>query len=437
MRSLTKLQSLFATALGLTACGAQSVDRTGLTEDVCGGAAVYDPLAGVTPTVPVDYLELRNTLGSPTNTPSVVSKSGTPCATATDVPTCQANLAAVSNAGGWTPARGPGLSPTITDLLVYTRGDEVGTITSYDALKAFLVPVDDVHDAALLVSQNPDVHHEISCGPDSGGAVAGGFDVVARTGDTCGPGTHLDEELVFVSTAGDVTVKQDVVVQQGDPNCINGRRPEGLVRATRGGRGTNAVGAFFAECAHLEAASVVAFERLARELEAHGAPARLVKAAERARADEVRHARTTTALARRYGAEPEPVVVGERGVRALLEIALENATEGCVRETFGALVAMHQRERAGDARVVAAMRQIAKDETRHAALAWDVAEWLDSRLSQDERRKVSDARAEAASTLRRDLGASIAPELTRRAGMPTPRESLALFDAIAPELWAA
>ncbi len=435
MRSLTKLQGLFATALGVTACGAQSVDRTGLTEDVCSGAAVYDPLAGVTPAVPVDYLELRNTFGSPTNTPSVVSKSGTPCATATDVPTCQASLAAVSTTGGWTPARGPGLSPTITDYLVYTRGDEVGTITSYDALKAFLVPVDDVHDAALLVTQNPDVHHTILCGPDSGGAVAGGFDVVAQTGDTCGPGTHLDDELVFVSASGDVTVKQDVVVQQGDPNCVSGRRPEGLVRAAR--RCTNAVGAFFAECAHLEAASVVAFERLGRELEAHGAPARLVKAAERARADEVRHARTTTVLARRYGAEPEPVVVVDRAVRPLLEIALENATEGCVRETFGALVAMHQREHAGDSRVVAAMRQIARDETRHAALAWDVAEWLDSRLSTDERRKVSAARAEASSTLRRELAAAIAPELTVRAGMPTSRESLALFDAIAPELWAA
>lgn len=399
------------------------------------GAATYDPLAGVTPAVPVDYLELRNTFGVTTNPPNVVSKSGTLCATAKDPAACQASFAAVSTSGGWMPARGPGLSATITEYLVYTRGDEVGTITSYDALKTFLAPVDDVHDAALLASQSPDVQHRIVCGPSSGGAVAGGFEVVAETGDTCGSGTHLDEELVFVSSAGDVSVRQDVVIQNGDPNCINGRRPEGLVRAAK--RCSNAVGAYFAECAHLEAASVVAFERLARELRAHGAPASLVEAAERARGDEVRHARTTAALARRYGGEPEPVVVEDRDVRSLFEIALENAVEGCVRETFGALVAMHQNRRAGDPRVARAMRGIADDETRHAALSWDVAEWVDTRLTADERRRLAAARAEASESLRRELEAAIAPELTSRAGVPTATQAIALFDAIAPTLWAA
>jgi hypothetical protein len=44
--------------------------------------------------------------------------------------------------------------------------------------------------------------------------------------------------------------------------------------------------------AQLEAASIVAFDRLARELDAHGAPAELVAEARRAKTDEVRHART-------------------------------------------------------------------------------------------------------------------------------------------------
>ncbi len=435
MRSLLKLRSLFATAMGVTACGAGSVDQSALTEDPCSGAASYDPLAGVTPAVPVDYMELRQTFGSPTNAPNVVSRSGTPCATATDAVTCNAGLTALSSADGWQLARGGGLAPTITEYLVYTRGDEIGSITSYEALKTFLAPIDDVHDAALIVSQNPTTQFRIVCGQNMSGAVAGGFEVVAETGDTCGQGTHVDEDLVFVSSSGDVTVKQNVLIQQGDPNCVSGRRPEGLVRAAR--RCDDAVGAFFAECAHLEAASVLAFERLARELRAHGAPARLVKAAERSRADEVRHAKATAALARRRGAEPEPVVVEERGVRSLYEIALENAVEGCVRETYGALVALHQTAHAKDARVAAAMRRIARDETRHAALAWDVAEWIDSRLTNVERERLADARAEAATTLRRQLSHPVARELETHAGVPSAKQAMAMFDAIAPSLWAA
>jgi hypothetical protein len=435
MRSLSKLQSLFATAIGLTACTA-GVDRSALGQDTCSGAATYDPLAGVTPTTPVDYMELRVSYGLSTSTPNVVSKSGTVCATATDPATCNATLAAVASPDGWVPARGGGNAASSTAYLVYTRGDEVGTVTSYDALKAFLAPIDDLQDAALLVSQNPDIQHRIVCGPNTGGAaVDGGYEVVANTGDTCGAGTHLDEELVVVSTSGDVTVRQDVVLQQGNPNCVSGRRPEGLVPASR--HCADAVGAFFAEGAHLEAASVVAFERLAGELRAHGAPLRLVRAAERSRADEIRHAKVTTALARRYGAEPEAVVVEERAIRPLLEIALENAVEGCVRETFGALVATHQSRHATDARIASAMRRIAEDETRHAALAWDVAEWLDSRLTEAERRGVATVRELAAKAMRRELGMPVAPELADKAGMPRAERAVALFDAIAPELWAA
>ena len=63
------------------------------------------------------------------------------------------------------------------------------------------------------------------------------------------------------------------------PSCVicnvedctgDGRLPEGLCAAPIASR--DAAGAFFARSAHLEAASVVAFERMARELERFGAP---------------------------------------------------------------------------------------------------------------------------------------------------------------------
>jgi hypothetical protein len=429
---LVKLRTLFATAMGVTACGPGAVDRSALTEDTCGGAASYDALAGVTPNVPVDYMELRNSYGS-TSTPTVASKSGTPCATATNVSACNAALTTAS-ATGWQLASSGGLAATVHEYLVYTRGDEVGTVATYDALKTFLAPVDDLHDAALIASQSPDTQFRIVCGPASGGPVAGGYELVAQTGDTCGQGTHEDQVLVFVSSSGDVSVKQDVVVKEGDPKCVSGRRPEGLAPHAR--RCDDALGAFFAECAYLEAASVPAFERLARELRAHGAPARLVARAHRARADEVRHAKATAALARRRGAKPQPVVARHLEVRPLFEIALENAVEGCVRETYGALVALHQSAHAKDARVAAVMRRIAEDETRHAALAWDVAEWLESRLAEDERRLVAEARAQATATLRSALAAPVTRDLEHDAGLPSAPKALAMFDAIAPSLAA-
>jgi hypothetical protein len=48
---------------------------------------------------------------------------------------------------------------------------------------------------------------------------------------------------------------------------------------------------------------------------------------------------------------------------------LDNAVEGCVRETFGAAVGLWQAKQAGDAKVAKAMRQIAPDELIGARLS--------------------------------------------------------------------
>jgi hypothetical protein len=83
--------------------------------------------------------------------------------------------------------------------------------------------------------------------------------------------------------------------------CVGfGRRPEGLaVVASAKGTGP---GAYFADCTHLEAASIEAFAALRDELESHDAPPALVARAESARRDEIRHARMMAKLARRFGA---------------------------------------------------------------------------------------------------------------------------------------
>jgi hypothetical protein len=212
-----------------------------------------------------------------------------------------------------------------------------------------------------------------------------------------------------------------------------GRRPEGLAAADVADGCES--GRYFAEMAHLEAASVHAFRALGRELSAHGAPAHLVALARKAARDEIRHARATRRLAQAHGATVPPVRVGAPRVRALEEIAVENAAEGCVRETYGALLAGWQARTAADPSVRALMASIADDETRHAELAWAVDAWTRTRLDRTARRRVVAARRREAAKLRDELSAPPPPSLARRIGLPDAHAAQQLLGALDGELW--
>jgi len=157
-----------------------------------------------------------------------------------------------------------------------------------------------------------------------------------------------------------------------------------------------------ARAAWLEAASIHAFRRLSRELEAHGAPPALVRRARACARDEARHARIMTRMARRRGAAVPRVVVRSCDVRDLESIARENAVEGCARETFGALFAAWFARAAADRELREAMTAIAPDELRHAALAWDVAAWAETKLGAAARARVRKARRGATARLVRE-----------------------------------
>jgi hypothetical protein len=120
------------------------------------------------------------------------------------------------------------------------------------------------------------------------------------------------------------------------------------------------VAVYLAEMARLEAASVHAFRHSKRELVAHGAPRALVRAAERAARDEIRHARMAAALTRRYGSTPAPHEMKTVPIRSLEAMAIENAVEGCVRETLGALIATWQAACAKDPVIRSALARIAR-----------------------------------------------------------------------------
>jgi hypothetical protein len=143
--------------------------------------------------------------------------------------------------------------------------------------------------------------------------------------------------------------------------------------------------------AYLEAASVLSFRRLRLELASHGAPRRLLRAVTRAARDEVRHARTMKRWAIACGVRPEQPALESAEPRSLAEIATENAAEGCVAESYGALTLAFQARHAASAAFRATFRSVARDELRHAELAWAIAHWLEARLSQREHRRCRDA----------------------------------------------
>jgi hypothetical protein len=81
--------------------------------------------------------------------------------------------------------------------------------------------------------------------------------------------------------------------------------------------------------------------------------------------------------------------------------------------------------------------QIARDEPRHALLAWRVAAWLEPQLDSGARRRVRDARAAAVVELR--ASAAIEPDrrLREELGLPTARQAGAVVEHLSATLWAA
>ena len=214
----------------------------------------------------------------------------------------------------------------------------------------------------------------------------------------------------------------------------SGRKPAGLRRTRPVHRG-DPVAVYFANAAHLEAASVHAFRRMHDELRTLGAPRSLLARVTRAMKDEVRHARVTARIARRRGAEARGVSVRAARPRSVSAMARENITEGCVRETYGALVATWQASHAQDPEVRRVMAGIARDETRHAELSWDVARFVEAKLDPRARASVARARARAIAKLyertSREPGSAIVDQI----GAPRARDARRLVGALAATVW--
>jgi len=264
----------------------------------------------------------------------------------------------------------------------------------------------------------------VSCGGTYTMSIAGAS--ACGIDPTNGPTTSQCSSICSTGTQN-CLLTNDTTVTCDIPFCGKART------SMRARRGRPTLVKHLRDSVALEAASVFAFERLARELDAHGAPPTLRRAARAAARDESRHARDMARIARRHGVRARATRArSSEAIRALVDVAIENAVEGCVHETFGAVLARFQAERAPDARDRAVLREIARDEARHAALAERVDAWARGKLSPLDRERVRAARRSAANAL---LCAARAAPSFPAVGMPRPAEATAMANALAAHLW--
>lgn len=171
----------------------------------------------------------------------------------------------------------------------------------------------------------------------------------------------------------------------------------------------SALAAHFSELALMEHASVAAFARFALELCALGAPSDLLLDASLAMADETRHAELAFALASAYAGRdlgPSPLPLDGALELPTLESVLRNVLlEGCIGETTAAAEAQELAARAQDPVLRGVFALIARDEARHAALAYRFVSWA---LTRDRE------------LVQRVVRSVLEPELARKRASPPP-----------------
>lgn len=202
-------------------------------------------------------------------------------------------------------------------------------------------------------------------------------------------------------------------------DCVGGRRPEGLAGRLPDAAVSPAA-RWLAQMAHLEAAAVYAFANTAIQLARLGAPEQLVRRAIVAADQEVVHTVLMTRLARDRGLEPPAVQMSQPAPMSLYDLALENAVEGCVRETYGALIATYQAHAAADADVRTSLSRIAADETEHAELSAAIDAWALPQLTPAQRGRIAAARRAAVAEVLASAAKPVEPELAAAIGLPQP-----------------
>jgi len=338
----------------------------------CGANSQMDLLTGLSPTQPVDGLLLYGVGGQAGS--YVREAGGPPCVTATNMSQCQQTVESLRNSLGST-------------ALIVTKGDMVSVVSTKSEVKAFLGQLDNPQKVFVWMHVNglalgcKFIDSAVIANED-GQSWSG---VHSRITRDCSP--IITERVRVNINVEDWSITETAHAESSRQSACIGRKPPGAVtfHETAGDSVYDSLGTSLARHAAYEAASVVAFLHLKEELEYFGAPQCLLDRIEKAVEDERRHARQVTMLAGRYGQAVQNFFVEPAPLRDLEAIAMDNMREGCVGESWGALVGLYQAENAMDSVIADTMRSVALDEVDHASLSWEIHDWLSEQLNNDAR----------------------------------------------------
>ena len=225
----------------------------------------------------------------------------------------------------------------------------------------------------------------------------------------------------------------------GAPGCYNpprpvvGRMPAGLQVHPQ--TAASELGNYFADMAAMETAAITAFRYLVRELTAYQAPANLIQLAQTAVKEETRHAHMAGLLSQACDTAVPVVEVADFQLRSLFEIALENAIEGCVNETFAAACGLWQEQQAEFSVFRQVIGHIAEEEIGHAALSWSIHEWAMPQLTLAQQAHIRQAQAEAVDSVAQKFLREETPLVRRAVGLPQQADAAQLFQQLRTQLW--
>lgn len=398
-RSFWQASTPLIASLLLQACAPEGSDPQQTEQQLGKGSMTcrdgrWSPMTGLALAEEVDFASLR-TVGVISGHPVLDERdaAGSPCLHVSDPRVCEAEMRRIS-----IMETSPGKSHILIE-----QGETIRALQTLEDKLKLLGVIDTPDEALLLVEHQGNI--QIGCDQGPTGEQtrvslrAGGYHVVTHNPSPCGRG--FAEYTVDVDSDGSLKIAVDQKQVIAATSCgTPGRRPANLLARRLCRERMQPLARYFAQAARFEAASVVAFEQLAEELRALGAPRELCEAARRAAEDEVRHARDAGALAAQFGARAELPRLARKRLRDLNEVAFDNALEGCVSETYSAYLATIQaRLVAGPGKLRSSLRAIAQDETRHAALSWQLAGYLEARLDPQVRQRIAAARVRAISRL--------------------------------------
>jgi hypothetical protein len=262
-----------------------------------------------------------------------------------------------------------------TDGLCAQQYDRCGTITSFSCLTSSdeCASAQDCPGAACVIDESGE-HRECSTAPQS-----------------CGRPFLVHEQARVAPVAAGNAWRG---AQRRHPQTQH------LSAAERA-----SLAAHWTRMGQMEHASIAAFARFSLQLLALGAPPDLVEACTAALADETAHTKLCFDLASAYAGRslgPGPLDIdGSLTPTDLADVVDLVIAEGCFGETSAALEALEAADTASDPVIVDAYTQIARDEQRHAELAFRFVRWA---IAQDARIA---ARVRAALVLERAVSPSV------------------------------